>query len=294
MSSRTVVLRQNGVARVNPPVLDVRVKQGRDVEVSLLKMALSNDGWLPGEGDQKAGIQIFSQNGTREHSPTTSPTKTDDPKDTVQSPKSYQIWKCCGEVLGSAEDVYRLMVDTAVMPRWNRDVTSYQVLEKIDEQTDVVQCISSASAKGSVSPRDFVILRRQTHPDIDTYVIADTGTNHPKATVFADGSVIRGWNGPGGIVIKRLPPIKQQSRCWVCWILNKDLRGWLPRTLVDQVLAGVLVDWIKNLRSATANFLSFFPPQTTISNISKNISTNSANPAVKAAVMTTQAIPCPN
>jgi hypothetical protein len=263
MAGRTVVLRPSGgirpaaaaaAAAASAAVVDMRVKEGEEVEGVLMGWALTNTGWNVGDGDAKAGIQVFRREGTRNHSPTTSPTE---PKDL---PKSYQLWKCCGEVAGLAEDVYRLMVDTAVMPRWNHDVTSYRVVEKINEQTDVVQCISAASASGAVSPRDFVILRRRTRPDPDTFVIADTGTTHTKATPSPDGSVVRGWNGPGGIVIRKLPSTNGKHRCWVCWVLNKDLRGWLPRSLVDQVLAAVLKDWIKNLRSATANIHSFFPP----------------------------------
>lgn len=261
--SRVVVLRENGAVRKSM-VVDARVKEGREVEVKLLHLASSNDGWTSELGDEKLGIEVYSREAQRDQSPTTSPIDANNAKHTTSNslagPKSYKIWKCRAEVMGSLEEVYRLMVETSIMPLWNHDVTSYNVLEKLDEETDIVQCISAAS--GMVSPRDFLMIRRQTHPDKNTFVIADTGApnHHPKATLFPDGSVIRGWNGPGGIVIRRLPPSPcLASRCSVCWILNKDLRGWIPRTIVDQKLSGVLIDYIQNLRSATANFKNIFP-----------------------------------
>lgn len=266
--ARVVVLRPSGAARLaakpqqlpqqqqpqqpqlsttTSSVIDARVEQGEKVEKLLLGWALTNDGWTSADGDEKSDIHVFFREGELQRHPS--------PDNNSEGPKSYQIWKCYGEVTGKAEDVYRLMTDTTMMPRWNRDVTSYQVLEKINETTDFVQCVSAANAKGTVSPRDFVMLRRRSKPDPDTFVIADTGINHPKATTFPDGSVVRGWNGPGGIVIRRLSP----TRCWVCWVLNKDLRGWLPRTLVDQVLATVTQDWIRNLRLAVSHVATYFP-----------------------------------
>lgn len=297
-AGRTVVLRQSGGARppLVPPapvvstIVDGRVKEGEEVEGMLLGWALTNAGWTPGDGDSKAGIQVFYREGARNRSPTTSPTP--DSKSTGSGePEHYHVWKCCGEVAGSAEDVYRLMIDTEMMPRWNHDVTSYRVLEKLNEQTDVVHCVSAASASGTVSPRDFVMLRRRTRPNADTFVIADTGTTHSKAIPSPDGSIVRGWNGPGGIVIRKLAPNSNTggARCWVCWILNKDLRGWLPRTLVDQVLATVLKDCIKNLRSAITNIHIYFPPPPTAP--SQPISSSSSQ---ESPLTLTKAIACPN
>jgi hypothetical protein len=59
---------------------------------------------------------------------------------------------------------------------------------------------------------------------------------------------VRGMNGPGGYVIAPIPG--QPERCDVCWILNADLRGWVPRGIVDSSYAPVLISWALHLRKA--------------------------------------------
>jgi len=252
MSGRgAVVLRPNGAPRpALKSVVDKRIKEGMDAEEILLKLGGGSDGWMSGAGESKEGISVFFRDGSRDRSPSDRPSGTlllePETENEKESPKSYKIWKCQGEVNAPAADIFRLMSDTSQMPKWNKDVTDYHILETIDSQTDVAQCVSGSSASGTVSPRDFVIIRRRSQKDANTFLIADTGTKHPKATNFTGGSIVRGWNGPGGIIIKRI----SAEKSWVCWVLNKDLGGWIPRSLVDQVIAGVLVDWLKNLRKA--------------------------------------------
>lgn len=241
------------------------VEEAKAAEGVLWQMAMSGDGWTEFEGltDADTGVEIFWRDGSRNSENSPPPTAGVIRSDSdVDRPKYYKIWKCCAEVNATAEDVFRLMCDTGSMHKWNKDVTSYKILETIDNQTDVVQCLSATSASGMVSPRDFVILRRRSMRSPDHFIIADTGTKHPRAQNYDDGSVVRGWNGPGGFVIKKRHTKPESS--WVCWILNKDLRGWLPRSVVDNALSSVLLDWVKNLRIAVATPHSRQPIPTAI------------------------------
>ncbi len=54
-----------------------------------------------------------------------------------------------------------------------------------------------------------------------------------------DDNNIRGQMNPGGYVLLNVPDQPHVTN--VVWIFNADLKGWLPRYLVDQTLANLLM-----------------------------------------------------
>jgi hypothetical protein len=54
---------------------------------------------------------------------------------------------------------------------------------------------------------------------------------------------VRGENGPTAYIIK---PI-DRNLCQITWLLNVNLKGWLPQYLIDQSLSGVQIDFITSL-----------------------------------------------
>lgn len=40
----------------------------------------------------------------------------------------------------------------------------------------------------------------------------------------------------------------EQNKCQFQWLLNTDLKGWIPSYILDVTLVGVLFNYIKHLR----------------------------------------------
>ncbi|KAG8439056.1 hypothetical protein GDO86_005309, partial [Hymenochirus boettgeri] len=55
----------------------------------------------------------------------------------------------------------------------------------------------------------------------------------------------RGENGPGGFIVRKCP--KNSNVCTFIWVLNTDVKGRLPRTLVNQSLAATMFDFCSHL-----------------------------------------------
>jgi len=59
---------------------------------------------------------------------------------------------------------------------------------------------------------------------------------------------IRAENGPCGY---KLVPV-DANRTKLIWIINSDLKGWLPQGVIDQSLSGVLPSSIQRLQEYVA------------------------------------------
>jgi START domain len=207
---------------------DPRVDRARQADAVLWSMYLE-DNWHVERQDAETGLHISSKS---------------------QGKGRAKIWKCVGEIEAEPEKIMQMMLDAEAMPRWNKNVAVYRVVERIDASTDVLYCVSSTGFLGVVSPRDFVILRHCARRDPQHILISDSETQHASiGPPPKDGSIIRGKNGYGGIVIARGA---KPGRSRVCWIINKDLGpvNGVLRGLIDTLFAGVFVDWVKQLRAA--------------------------------------------
>jgi hypothetical protein len=119
------------------------------------------------------------------------------------------------------------------------------VLEDIDRFTDITYSVSAAQARGLVSPRDFVCVRQWLKRD-GNMVIAQTVTEHPKR-LASDGATVRGDLGPGGYVLLSVPG--QPNVTNLVWIFNVDLKGWIPRYVVEQTMVNLLAVHHERVRS---------------------------------------------
>eukprot|EP00037_Helgoeca_nana_P015309 m.143029 g.143029 ORF g.143029 m.143029 type:complete len:491 (-) comp22958_c0_seq1:2546-4018(-) len=128
---------------------------------------------------------------------------------------------------------------------WNPIIERFEVLEDIDRFTDITYSVSAAQARGLVSPRDFVCVRQWLKRD-GNMVIAQTVTEHPKR-LASDGATVRGDLGPGGYVLLSVPG--QPNVTNLVWIFNVDLKGWIPRYVVEQTMVNLLAVHHERVRS---------------------------------------------
>ncbi|XP_013387119.1 stAR-related lipid transfer protein 3-like isoform X1 [Lingula anatina] len=135
------------------------------------------------------------------------------------------------------EEIY---FNTEDSPAWNPTVLESKILQVIDEHTDVLYNIAAEAAGGMVSARDFVNLRCWKEMN-GMMISVSKGVTHPDMP--EQKKYVRGENGPGCWVFKAVPGDPNKSE--FVWIVNTNLKGWLPTYLIDQAMSGVLMDFFK-------------------------------------------------
>ncbi|KAM4034036.1 stAR-related lipid transfer protein 3 isoform 2-T3 [Anomaloglossus baeobatrachus] len=151
-----------------------------------------------------------------------------------------------------AETVYQeVILQPEKMVLWNRTVAVCQILQRVDDNTLVSYDVSAGAAGGVVSPRDFVNIRRIERRK-DRYLSAGiAGTHHTRPPLT---KYVRGENGPGGFIV--LKSFRNPSVCTFIWILNTDLKGRLPRYLINQSLAATMFEFCSFLRKRVSEVYS--------------------------------------
>ncbi|XP_068930377.1 stAR-related lipid transfer protein 3 isoform X2 [Petaurus breviceps papuanus] len=143
-----------------------------------------------------------------------------------------------------AELVYQeVILQPEKMVLWNKTVNACQILYRVDDNTLITYDVSSGAAGGVVSPRDFVNVRRIERRR-DRYLSSGISTTH-----FAKPPLhkyVRGENGPGGFIVLKSP--NNPRVCTFVWVLNTDLKGRLPRYLIQQSLAATMFEFAFHLR----------------------------------------------
>ncbi|KAJ6658658.1 hypothetical protein lerEdw1_019818 [Lerista edwardsae] len=130
------------------------------------------------------------------------------------------------------------------MGNWNPNVKEIKILQRIGKETVITHETAAATAGNLVGPRDFVSVRCSKRRG-STCVLAGMSTAYtgmPKQE-----GVIRAENGPTCMVLRPLKGDPSQTK--LTWLLSIDLKGWLPKTLINQVLSQTQVDFANHLRN---------------------------------------------
>jgi hypothetical protein len=151
-----------------------------------------------------------------------------------------KIWKAECEMAISALQLWNILYPGDQMPQWNPQCTKNESLYRVDGETDVVYSVTSAL--GPVSSRDFVSLRRILTSDA-CYVSASVATVYSPMPL--QSGKVRAENGPCGYKVVQTG---DNSSLFI-WVLNTDLKGWLPQTVIDQTLCGVMTATFQKLQT---------------------------------------------
>uniref|UniRef100_A0A8D0CJ84 StAR related lipid transfer domain containing 3 n=1 Tax=Scleropages formosus TaxID=113540 RepID=A0A8D0CJ84_SCLFO len=153
-----------------------------------------------------------------------------------------------------AELLYReIILQPEKMAQWNKTspVNIITILQRVDDSALVSYDVSAGAAGGVVSPRDFVNARRVERRR-DRYLSAGMAAVHEARRPH--GRYIRGENGPGGFVV--LKSSSNLSVCTFIWVLNTDLKGRLPRYLIDRRTAATAFEFVGRLRQRVGELRS--------------------------------------
>ncbi|XP_023020470.2 steroidogenic acute regulatory protein-like [Leptinotarsa decemlineata] len=129
------------------------------------------------------------------------------------------------------------------LPKWNTAIKESQKIQSFDEHTDITYQISKDAARGLVSSRDFVNLRHWSVID-KCQVICNYKTEHPSVPV--NDKIVRGENGVGCYVIE---PTEDTHKCILYWIVDIDLKMWIPSQIFEKEMAQMMFKFTDDLRN---------------------------------------------
>lgn len=155
-----------------------------------------------------------------------------------------KIFKLRGIVNMAPGDLWEDMVHTLNdSPKWNPTILESRTLIVVDDNTEVMYNISAESAGGLISARDFTTIRRWLKINDNMHVAVSVSCQ--VADMPPSKKYVRGDNGPGGWIFE--PVENEPDKCLFTWIVNTNLKGWLPQTAIDQAMSYVLSSYFKLL-----------------------------------------------
>ncbi|TDH65838.1 hypothetical protein CCR75_009602 [Bremia lactucae] len=159
--------------------------------------------------------------------------------------KPSRIYKCEADISLSPDELFdELYTNLETSNVWNVTAAESNVICKLDETTDLVHLISAPALGGVISSRDFVNTRTWRRQDGGGYVIANSYAG--KSILKPQKGITRGENGPTGWVILPHPTSPFKSR--LIWILNMDIKGYFPSSVIRKGSIGEVSCFVRNLR----------------------------------------------
>jgi len=58
---------------------------------------------------------------------------------------------------------------------------------------------------------------------------------------------VRGENGPGCWVMTPIP--NEPNKCIFQWLLDTNLKGWMPQSIIDTALSFAMCDYVRYIRA---------------------------------------------
>ncbi|KAL4609540.1 steroidogenic acute regulatory protein, mitochondrial isoform X1 [Arapaima gigas] len=149
-----------------------------------------------------------------------------------------QLDSLYGELVGRMEQ----------MGEWNPNVKQVKILQRIGPDILVTHEMAAETPGNVVGPRDFVSVRCAKRRG-STCFLAGMSTHHPDMP--EQKGFVRAENGPTCIVMR--PCAEDPSKTTFTWLLSIDLKGWIPKAVVNQVLSQTQINFAQHLRQRMAS-----------------------------------------
>ncbi|KAM9312483.1 steroidogenic acute regulatory protein, mitochondrial [Gastrophryne carolinensis] len=163
-------------------------------------------------------------------------------------PDIGKVFKLEAVVEKPLDNVYGELVDNMEkMGEWNPNVKEVKILQKIGTDTVITHEKAAETPGNIVGPRDFVSVRCNKRRG-STCILAGMSTRF--GAMPEQKGYVRAENGPTCMVLH--PVLEDPSKTKLTWLLSIDLKGWLPKSIINQVLSQTQVDFAKHLRSRVA------------------------------------------
>jgi hypothetical protein len=134
------------------------------------------------------------------------------------------------------------------LPRkqWDSTTKEWRDIEKIDQDTAVIQTITKAAMAGFIKGRDFVDLVSTRRLSDGTHVCAAVSIDHPRCP--PNSNYVRGTNHPSGLVCCPIPG--QPNRTKFVFVIHSVLGGMLPKAVVESAMPSSILKFFTELRNA--------------------------------------------
>ncbi|CAF0794826.1 unnamed protein product [Brachionus calyciflorus] len=160
---------------------------------------------------------------------------------TKQFPKIGKVFKLETIIPFGVDLIIKVLRDDVEeCTKWNITVKSSKIALKITKDLSIIHVCVYEQAGGLVSPRDFVNLNKYCYLN-EEHILAAKACKLEEIPESED--YVRGENGPTGYIFSRI----DDNSTRLTWILNVNLKGWLPQYLIDQSLSTVQKDFIITL-----------------------------------------------
>ncbi|XP_048844185.1 steroidogenic acute regulatory protein, mitochondrial [Brienomyrus brachyistius] len=196
-------------------------KQGRDALEKALEIVENKTGWK---------IEISEENGDVIYSKTL--------------PGARKVFRLEAVLDASPEELHHhLFINVTEMKLWNPNIQHIEVLKRVSKDTMVTHEVSAEAAGNLIGQRDFLSVRHCSKQKSCIYLagIATHLESYPPQKGF-----VRAQDGPTCIIIQ--PTEDSTGRSRFTWLLNMDLKGWLPKSIVYQALPRAQADFTRHLR----------------------------------------------
>ncbi|KAK6178785.1 hypothetical protein SNE40_011293 [Patella caerulea] len=127
--------------------------------------------------------------------------------------------------------------------KWDKGLKKIEILKQISDDIRINRTCTDSACMGMISPRDFVdvVLTKKTEDGIST-----NGVSVNYAECPADKKFVRGWNHHCGLICLSMPDKPGHTK--LVSLIQPDIRGMLPRALVDSAIPGSMTEFFTNLR----------------------------------------------
>uniref|UniRef100_A0A673IC66 START domain-containing protein 1 n=1 Tax=Sinocyclocheilus rhinocerous TaxID=307959 RepID=A0A673IC66_9TELE len=205
------------------------LKQGEAALNEALKIVESEDGWKL-ETAEKNGDVIYSKvlTGNR------------------------KVFRLEAELNASPEELHKILFfRVEEMHEWNPSIRHIKVLKHVGRNTMVTHEVSSETTGNLIGQRDFLSVRHSSKRESRVYL---GGAATRLESLPPQPGFVRAEDGPTCIILQPLQDRPERSR--FIWLLNMDVKGWLPQSLVNKALPRAQADFTKHLRRRLTSTLT--------------------------------------
>uniref|UniRef100_A0A3Q1FCE1 START domain-containing protein 1 n=1 Tax=Acanthochromis polyacanthus TaxID=80966 RepID=A0A3Q1FCE1_9TELE len=159
-------------------------------------------------------------------------------------PGARKVFKLEAVLEASVEELYDLLfVRVEEMHQWNPCIQQIKVLKHVGPETIVTHDISAETAGNLIGQRDFLTVRHSCKQKSAVFL---GGEAIQLESFPPQAGFVRAEDGPTCIIIRALDEDSTKSR--FTWLLNIDVKGWLPKSIVNQALPRIQLDFTRHLR----------------------------------------------
>ncbi|XP_056153461.1 steroidogenic acute regulatory protein [Lampris incognitus] len=197
------------------------VQQGREAMRKALGILGDKDGWKTEIGEENGDV-VYSK---------------------VVAGAS-KVFRLEAVLEASVEELYDILfVRVEEMHQWNPSIQHIKVLKHIGPETIVTHEVSAETAGNLIGQRDFLSVRHSCKHKSCIYLV---GAATQLEAFPPQKGFVRAKDGPTCLIIEAQEEDCSRSR--FTWLLNMDVKGWVPKSIVNQALPRAQLDFTRYLR----------------------------------------------